>query len=177
MKIQTITLKRKESTIINLKFFIFFLVYSFLTIFFIYRSQNVAHGGEIITLILPVLWVLAGLILIGIYWLNRQKKKNSWTIIILISCTPIPTWIFLCGYNIWITKYRPQKIQKMYTKNGYIVKEYDFIYQDRKEFRSNFDSKTGELLLDSVYRYDKEKQKHITDIYTGWERFLESERK
>jgi hypothetical protein len=170
-------LKRKESAVINFKFFIFFLVYTFLTIFFIYHSQNVAHGGEVIYFILPTLWILGSLILLTICWLNKQKKKNIWTVFIIILCTPIPTWIFLYGYNIWVTKYEFQKTQKIYKKNGYVVKEYDFIYQDRKEFRSNFDSKTGELLLDSVYRYDKDKQKHVTDIYTGWERLLESERK
>jgi hypothetical protein len=156
---------------------IFSIIYTFLTFYFIYRSQNVAHGGEIIVLILPTLWIVGLIVLFILYRLDKQIKKNIANKFLFTLCTPIPTWLFLFGYYIWLTKFESQKTVITYNKNGYIVKETNYPYRDRTEYRSNFDSKTGEFLMDSVKRYDKNAKKFKTDIYTGWERFLLSERK
>ncbi len=156
---------------------IFSIIYSALTFYFIFSSQNVAHGGEIIVIILPTLWVVGIFLLFILYRYDKQIKKNILNKFLFAFCTPIPTLLFLFGYYIWVTKFESQKTVKTYRKNGYIVKETYYPYQDRTEYRSNFDSQTGEFLVDSIKRYDKSDKKFKTDLYTGWERFLLSERK
>ena len=146
-----------------------------MTFYFIYRSQHVAHGGEIIVLILPTLWIVGLLLLLLLYRYDKKVKKNILNKFLLIFCTPIPTLLFLFGYYIWVTKFESQKTVKNYKKNGYIVKETNYPYRDRTEYRSNFDSETGELLIDSVKRFDKDEKKYKTDIYKGWERFIDRE--
>lgn len=156
---------------------IFSIIYSLLNFYFIYRSQNVAHGGEIIVLILPTLWIVGLLSLFILYRYDKEIVKGILNKVIFVFCTPIPTLLFLFGYYIWVTKFESQKTEKIYKKNGYVIKETNYPYRDRTEYRSNNDSKTGELLIDSVKYYDKEEKRYKTDIYEGWERFLLSERK
>ena len=58
-----------------------------------------------------------------------------------------------------------------------MIKKTNFPFRNRTEYRSNNDSKTGELLIDSVRYYNKETKSMKTDAYKGWERFLLSEGK
>ena len=57
------------------------------------------------------------------------------------------------------------------------MKETRYPYRKETEFRSNYDSKDGKMLMDSVIRYDEDKKEYVTDYYTDSERFfnLESE--
>jgi len=156
---------------------IFSVLYSLLNFYFIYKSQNVAHGGEIIVLILPAQWIVGLLSLFILYRYNNEIVKGSLNKVLFIFCTPIPTILFLFGYYIWVIKFESCKTEKIYKINGYIVKETNYPYGDRTEYRSNNDSKTGELLIDSVRYFDKTEKRYRTDTYEGWERFLLSERK
>ncbi|TDL99634.1 MAG: hypothetical protein C4K58_07005 [Flavobacteriaceae bacterium] len=128
-------------------------------------------------LILPILWIIGLFLLYILYRYDKKILNGNLNKFLFIICTPIPTVLFLLGYYIWETKFESQKTENIYNKNGYIVKVTNYPYRDRTEYRSNFDSKTGELLIDSVKYYNKEEKKYITETYEDWERFLLSERK
>lgn len=160
----------------NKRLLLFSILFSLINFYFIYRSQNVAHGGEVIVLILPALWIVGFIMLFMFYRLNNTIIKGILNKIIFIFCTPIPTLLFIFSYFIWVTKFESQKTEKIYIKNGYTVKETNYPFRNRTEFRSNNESKTGEFLLDSVKLYDKNARKYKTDIYEGWERFLDLEK-
>ncbi len=156
---------------------IFSIIYSFVTYYFIYRSQNVAHGGEVVVFVLPTLWMIGFILLFILYRHDKQIKKTILNRILFLFCTPIPSLLFFLGYYVWFTKFESQKTEVTYKKNGYTVKETNYPYQDRTEYRSNNDSKTGEFLLDSVKYFDKAERKYKTDRYEGWERLLLDEGK
>ena len=155
------------------KLLLFSIIFSFVTFYFVYLSQNVAHGGEVIFLILPVIWVLGILLLYILYRYDKKIILGRLNKVLFILCTPIPVLFFFFASYICAT----QKTEKIYNKNGHIIKETKFTFKNRIEYRSNNDSKTGELLIDSVRYYDKETKSLKTDIYKGWERFLLSEGK
>lgn len=156
------------------KLLILSIIYSSFTFYLISSSQNFAHGAEIIfILLLPVLWIVGFVFLYILYRFDKKIILGKLNKVLFVLCTPIPVLLFLFASYICKT----HKTEKIYNKNGLIIKETNFTFRDRTEYRSNNDSKTGELLIDSVRYYDKETKSFKTDIYKGWERFLLSEGK
>ena len=153
------------------KLLFFSIVFLLVNFYFVYSIQNVAHGGEVIFVILLVIWVLGISLLYILYLCDKKIIFGKLNKILVIFCTPIPILVFYFAHYIIAT----QKSIKVYNKNGYAIKETKFIFQNRIEYRSNNDSKTGEFLIDSVRYYDKEAKSLKTDTYEGWERFLLSE--
>ena len=155
------------------KLLLFSIIFSFVTFYLIYISQTVAHGGEVVFVILPVIWILGIVVLYILYRYDNKILLGKLNKVLLALCTPLPVVLFLFASYIYTT----QKTEKIYNKNGLIIKETNFTFLNRTEYRSNNDSKTGELLIDSVRYYNKETKNFKTDIYKGWERFLLSEGK
>lgn len=156
----------------SIRLFIFSIIYSFLTFYFINADKNAVHGSGLIIL-LPLIWIIGFILLFVLYRYDKKIVRGKLNKILLVICSPIPVIVFFFGAHICET----QKTENIYRKNGYIVKESIFIFQDRTEYRSNNDSKSGELLIDSVRYYNKETKRFKVDIYEGWERFLLSEGK
>jgi len=154
----------------NKRFLIFSILYTACTIYLINGSQSAAHGGETIVILLPLFWVVAGIIFIVVYRADKFKKRNKLNTLLLIFCTPLPALFFIGGFYIWITHFEFQATQNVYTRNGYIVKEVHYSYQKKTEYWSNFESPNNYYLMDSVVRYDTKEKKYLTEIYKGWER-------
>ncbi|MFV8364048.1 hypothetical protein ACNQGO_11750 [Flavobacterium sp. ZT3P35] len=155
------------------KLLLFSIIFTFVNSYFVYLSQKVVHGGEVIFVFLLVIWILGIVLLYILYLFDKKIIVGKLNKVIFFFCTPIPVLFFFFASYICAT----QKIENIYVQNGHIIKETKFIFQKRIEYRSDNDSKTGELLIDSVTYYDKETERLKTDTYEGWERFLLSEGK
>ena len=150
---------------------LFFLAYSFINYYLISIMRSGAHGSEFFITLLKGFWVISAVILLFIYLPFKRQQINLVSKVFLFFCTPIPILILLFGYN----ELQNIKHETVYTRNGYKVKETRYPYRKETEYRSNYDSRNGEMLMDSVIGYDDEKKKYVTDYYIDSERFFNPE--
>src|SRR4051812_33062332 len=78
----------------------YFIVYNFVTLYFIsemYRDQSASLGY---VLMFPIFWIIAGIILIVLFRF-KKIKITSWLDRILVTCsTSVPVFIFLALQSI-----------------------------------------------------------------------------
>ncbi len=68
----------------------FFIVYSLITIYFIYDIQRDQSASLGYVFIFPVFWILAGIALGLLFWIKKIKLKSATDVFLLIFSTPIP---------------------------------------------------------------------------------------
>lgn len=73
---------------------IYAIVYTIITIYFIFDMTRDESSSLAYVLIFPEFWIISGLILGLLFWLIKIKLQTTIDIISFTFCTPLPFFVF-----------------------------------------------------------------------------------
>jgi hypothetical protein len=146
---------------------LFAVIYTSISFYLLNEIPKGEHGNLLFIPVLFFFWIIAAFLLTAMYKVGKKKNKAHLNIPLLVFCTPLPILVYALGWYIWTSNFEFKTAQKVYGKNGYIIKEVSYLYKKKKEYWSNFDSPNNEYRLDSVVYFNEKEKKYQTEIYEG----------
>src|SRR5690554_5409913 len=155
---------RNESNRSNKILLLYSIVYSVITLYFISEMQRDQSASLGYVFLFPIFWIIAGLILVALFKLNKIKLLTITDKISLVFSTPIPLFVFAFIWSLLPSSESP-RMTREYNKDGHRYRVVQYEYSNGKnkriEYYKSQDKVTDEnpfpeteiWLKDSIWTY------------------------